>query len=155
VGISGLIIGVDASIEMLRAARQALRYPVVAGALPSLPFRDETFDVAAAGFVISHVADYKRALGNSKLSSNLTRIHRREKRLKINPQMRYPPPRVDSPFLSEERPSGFLTYTQSSGCTHFEQNSHYEPVKRTIVRLMICEVRMRYTDGHSSQTRQC
>src|SRR5439155_9462835 len=62
VGISGLIIGVDASIEMLRAARQALRYPVVAGALPSLPFRDQTFDVAAAGFVISHVADYKLAL---------------------------------------------------------------------------------------------
>ena len=62
VGNSGLIIGVDASIEMLRAATQALRYPVVAGALPSLPFRDEVFDVAAAGFVISHVTDYKRAL---------------------------------------------------------------------------------------------
>ena len=62
IGISGLIIGVDASIEMLRAARQAPRYPVVAGALPSLPFLDEAFDVVAAGFVISHVADYKRAL---------------------------------------------------------------------------------------------
>src|SRR6202011_6057742 len=62
VGFTGCVVGVDASIEMLRVARRTRMYPSVAGALPRLPFRDPTFDIVTAGFVISHVADYQQAL---------------------------------------------------------------------------------------------
>jgi SAM-dependent methyltransferase len=62
VGTGGTVVGVDASIEMLRVARRAPSGAVVAGTLPSLPFRDCSFDVVAASFVISHVGDYEGAL---------------------------------------------------------------------------------------------
>ena len=61
-GKGGRVVGVDASIEMLQVARRTVRCAVVAGALPALPFRDGAFDIVAAGFVISHVADYEQAL---------------------------------------------------------------------------------------------
>jgi len=62
VGNPPRLVGVDASLEMLHIGRQALTYPVVAGRLPHLPFRDESFDLVTAGFVVSHVASYADAL---------------------------------------------------------------------------------------------
>lgn len=56
------VVGVDASVEMLRLARQRGSHPLVAARLPHLPFRRGSFDVILAGFVISHIPDYAGAL---------------------------------------------------------------------------------------------
>lgn len=61
VGSRGRVVGVDASITMLRT-RPVHPYAVVAGELPMLPFRDATFDLVTAGFVLSHVTDDDHAL---------------------------------------------------------------------------------------------
>lgn len=61
-GPQALIVGVDAALTMLNEARQAFEYPVVATRLPELPFMAGAFDLAAVGFVISHVPDYEAAL---------------------------------------------------------------------------------------------
>jgi SAM-dependent methyltransferase len=61
-GPTALIVGVDAALTMLDEGRQAFDYPVVVARLPELPFVDGTFDLATAGFVISHVPDYEAAL---------------------------------------------------------------------------------------------
>jgi SAM-dependent methyltransferase len=61
-GPKALIVGVDAALTMLNEGRQAFEYPVVVARLPELPFVAGTFDLAAAGFVISHVPDYEAAL---------------------------------------------------------------------------------------------
>jgi ubiquinone/menaquinone biosynthesis C-methylase UbiE len=58
-----LVVGVDASVGMLSVglARGRLGRPVAAMAL-DLPFRDQTFDVETANFVISHFARLDTAL---------------------------------------------------------------------------------------------
>ena len=61
-GSSGLVVGVDAAFEMLHVARRAASYPVTVAHVPGLPFRDGTFDVVTAGFVISHISNDDRAL---------------------------------------------------------------------------------------------
>jgi SAM-dependent methyltransferase len=61
-GPKALIIGADAALTMLVEGRQAFDYPVVVARTPGLPFAAGTFDLAAAGFVISHVPDYEAAL---------------------------------------------------------------------------------------------
>ncbi len=68
------LVGVDPSLEMLRVGRQALAYPMVVGRLPHLSFRDASFDVVTAGFVISHVASYADAL------TDIARVCRRDGR---------------------------------------------------------------------------
>lgn len=62
VGPNGRVVGVDASIEMLRAGRARGRHAVAVARLPGLPFGGRVFDAVAAGFVITHVASYKDAL---------------------------------------------------------------------------------------------
>ena len=62
VGSTAVIVGVDAALAMLNEGRLAFKYPVAAARLPELPFARGTFDLAAAGFVLSHVADYEAAL---------------------------------------------------------------------------------------------
>jgi SAM-dependent methyltransferase len=50
-----LIAGVDPSFHMLRAARRKGLVCAAVGALPGLPFADQTFDRVLAGFVLSHL----------------------------------------------------------------------------------------------------
>lgn len=61
-GSAGLVVGVDAAIEMLRFAREAANYPLAVAQMPELPFGDRVFDVVMAGFVVSHLPDYSRGL---------------------------------------------------------------------------------------------
>jgi ubiquinone/menaquinone biosynthesis C-methylase UbiE len=61
IGSDGFIVGVDAAMEMIRHS------PRDAGALvlshvPGLPFRDDSFDVVIAGFVVSHFDRYQDGL---------------------------------------------------------------------------------------------
>jgi len=60
-GSAATVVGIDAAIPMLAEAT-GIGYPLVVGVLPQLPFRTGVFDMAAAGFVISHVADYVEGL---------------------------------------------------------------------------------------------
>ena len=61
VGPDGLVVGVDASLPMLRAARP--RHSQVLAALAiDLPFRDGTFDAVLANFVIAFFTKYETAL---------------------------------------------------------------------------------------------
>jgi ubiquinone/menaquinone biosynthesis C-methylase UbiE len=63
VGDDGVAVGVDASTGMLAVGsrvRPSLR--LVAAEAIDLPFHDATFDVATAGFVLSHFTRYQTAL---------------------------------------------------------------------------------------------
>jgi ubiquinone/menaquinone biosynthesis C-methylase UbiE len=62
VGPEGLVVGLDASAEMLRVAQRKGVSPLVAGEVPGLPFLDSAFDAALASFVLSHFARYETAL---------------------------------------------------------------------------------------------
>src|SRR5262245_46013218 len=55
-GTTGMVVGVDSSIEMVRLAGNDTGF-VLADAC-SLPFSGETFDVVIAGFVVSHFHDH-------------------------------------------------------------------------------------------------
>src|SRR3989442_11342776 len=60
VGSAGLAVGVDRSVGMVlvgHGARPPLR--LAAAEAIDLPFRDQTFDVVTANFVISHFAKYE------------------------------------------------------------------------------------------------
>lgn len=61
-GSGAFVVGVDAAIQMLGFARKTAAYPVVVGQIPELPYRDRTFDVVMASFVITHFTDYGRGL---------------------------------------------------------------------------------------------
>jgi ubiquinone/menaquinone biosynthesis C-methylase UbiE len=62
-GGSGLSVGIDPSIPMLEAARRVRPSARVAAAdAIDLPFRDATFDVVTANFVLHHFADHRTAL---------------------------------------------------------------------------------------------
>jgi ubiquinone/menaquinone biosynthesis C-methylase UbiE len=62
VGPHGRVIGVDASLEMIRLSRGTPRYAVALAQIPGLPFPDETFDAVTAGFVVSHFPDVRAGL---------------------------------------------------------------------------------------------
>jgi len=59
---AGSLVGVDASIEMLRFAQSSAGNLVAVAEVPELPFPDSTFDVVMASFVITHFPDYGRGL---------------------------------------------------------------------------------------------
>jgi ubiquinone/menaquinone biosynthesis C-methylase UbiE len=61
-----LAVGCDPSAGMLSRARfRVPRLGVTLADATVLPFRDETFDVATASFVLSHIRDYPRALAET------------------------------------------------------------------------------------------
>jgi ubiquinone/menaquinone biosynthesis C-methylase UbiE len=60
-GIKGVVFAFDSSLEMLRQQR-SIRIIRVVGDAQDLPFNNETFDRIAAGFVITHLKDYKKGL---------------------------------------------------------------------------------------------
>jgi ubiquinone/menaquinone biosynthesis C-methylase UbiE len=63
----GFMAGIDRSAAMLRRARSQLTgMRVLAGDAAALPFRDRSFDIVTAGFVLSHVPDYPRTLAESR-----------------------------------------------------------------------------------------
>lgn len=64
VGASGRIVGVDASIEMLRVIGKIPTCLVASARVPGLPFRDHLFGAVMAGFVVSHFADYALGLAD-------------------------------------------------------------------------------------------
>jgi SAM-dependent methyltransferase len=57
-GPDGAVVGVDPSLDMLGLARDRAMC-VVAGALPGLPFREESFDATLANLVLSHLVEVK------------------------------------------------------------------------------------------------
>ena len=60
---AGSSVGVDRSVPMLQAARRARpSAPIAAADVIDLPFRDATFDVVTANFVLHHFADHRTAL---------------------------------------------------------------------------------------------
>jgi ubiquinone/menaquinone biosynthesis C-methylase UbiE len=56
-GGAARLVAVDASLSMLLAARRCGIQRTVVGRLPVLPFRDGSFDVALAAFVMTHLDD--------------------------------------------------------------------------------------------------
>ena len=64
VGLSGLVVGLDLSIEMLQASDRLLRCRLVVGQTPGLPFEDHTFDAVGSSFVLPHCRDYAGALAD-------------------------------------------------------------------------------------------
>lgn len=63
---AGLTVGCDRSAMMLlRARRRAAGVRVLAADATALPFRDESFHLATASFVLSHILDYPRALAET------------------------------------------------------------------------------------------
>jgi ubiquinone/menaquinone biosynthesis C-methylase UbiE len=59
------ITGCDVSLGMLqRAKRRLANLHVVAADAAALPFQSQTFDVVTAGFVLSHLREYRRALND-------------------------------------------------------------------------------------------
>jgi len=60
---SGLTVGCDRSIGMLRRARaQVAGLRVILADATALPFKDDSFTITTASFVLSHLGDYPRAL---------------------------------------------------------------------------------------------
>jgi ubiquinone/menaquinone biosynthesis C-methylase UbiE len=62
VGTTGFVVGVDPSVEMLRAARARRAITVAAAMAPGLPFPDSVFDAVSANLVLSHLPDLTRGL---------------------------------------------------------------------------------------------
>lgn len=62
----GLVVGSDRSAGMLlRARAQVVGLRVLAADATALPFKAESFDLATASFVLSHVRDYSGALAEA------------------------------------------------------------------------------------------
>jgi SAM-dependent methyltransferase len=64
VAVCPLVVAVDPSVEMVKAARRNGIANIAAGAAPGLPFRDGAFDRVTSGFVLSHVPDFRAALAD-------------------------------------------------------------------------------------------
>src|SRR5262245_30495486 len=62
VGNAGRVYALDPSLEMLRLLRAKGVGELVVGRAPGLPFRDASFDVVLASFVLSHVTSYRDGL---------------------------------------------------------------------------------------------
>ena|SRR2546422_3728452 len=60
VGPTGMVVGVDSALIRLSRERTAC---LTVASVPSLPFRNETFDAVLAGFVVSHFERYVDGLG--------------------------------------------------------------------------------------------
>jgi ubiquinone/menaquinone biosynthesis C-methylase UbiE len=61
------VIGLDPSIDALRAARKrSPRTPLVRASAEALPFRDATFDTVVSGLVFCSVPDAKKGLSEVK-----------------------------------------------------------------------------------------
>jgi ubiquinone/menaquinone biosynthesis C-methylase UbiE len=78
-GTDGLVVGVDVSLGMLgvaAVARPSLR--LAAASAIDLPFRDGTFEVVVANFVLSHFTRYETAL------HDITRVLRPGGRLAVS-----------------------------------------------------------------------
>ncbi len=56
-GGSHRVLGVDASVEMLRQARSSLDVPVVCGTAERLPVATGAFDFVSLGFALRHMSD--------------------------------------------------------------------------------------------------
>ena len=61
---TGIVVALDLSVPMLRAARDHGLPCVVAGTVPHLPFANATFDRVLASFVLSHLRSYKASLAD-------------------------------------------------------------------------------------------
>lgn len=66
VGVTGLVIGIDASAAMARAGSEGQRLPPLIALAPGLPIRDGSMDAVAAGFVVSHIEDYRAGLADMR-----------------------------------------------------------------------------------------
>ena len=62
VGPTGMVVGLDCAIEMVRRLTKRCDAHAVVAVLPRLPHPDSSFDATAASFVLSHVADLAGAL---------------------------------------------------------------------------------------------
>ena len=61
---SGVLVGIDPSVPMLRRAHAHVSLAPVAAAAPGLPFPPRTFDVVVANLVVSHFSRYDDALAD-------------------------------------------------------------------------------------------
>lgn len=61
-GTRGFVVGLDRSLAMLRFARQNGVRRLVAAKVPGIPLPANSFDIVAAGFVISHFKNHREAL---------------------------------------------------------------------------------------------
>ena len=61
-GPRSVAVGIDPSLDMLRAARRKGLSQAVRGLAPGLPFAEGIFDVVLANFVLAHFACYETAL---------------------------------------------------------------------------------------------
>ena len=59
VGNAGAVVGLDASVAMMRRRPRSLAIPIVQGTAEFLPFADSQFDFVSLGFALRHVADLK------------------------------------------------------------------------------------------------
>jgi ubiquinone/menaquinone biosynthesis C-methylase UbiE len=62
VGARGRVVALDSSRAMLRRTRKRHRCDAVVGQVPDLPFGDQVFDAALAGFSVSHFPSYSKGL---------------------------------------------------------------------------------------------
>jgi demethylmenaquinone methyltransferase / 2-methoxy-6-polyprenyl-1,4-benzoquinol methylase len=59
VGAAGRVVGLDASLGMLFAAKRASSSPLVQAYVEALPLADESFDFVTMGYALRHVADLR------------------------------------------------------------------------------------------------
>lgn len=64
VGPKGLVVALDASVEMLRLLHRKMVCRVVAGEVPGLPFQDGSFHAVMGNFVLSHFKSYELGLAD-------------------------------------------------------------------------------------------
>jgi ubiquinone/menaquinone biosynthesis C-methylase UbiE len=76
-GPSGLVVGLDPSLAMLRTADSRGPHRVIVGRAPGLPFADATFHAIGASFVVHHCRSYAAAL------ADMNRVCRAEGRIGI------------------------------------------------------------------------
>jgi SAM-dependent methyltransferase len=77
-GSTGLVVGIDPSINMLRRARASGGFARVAALAPGLPLPDAVIDVVTANLVLSHLPSYEEGL------ADLTRVLRNRGRLGLS-----------------------------------------------------------------------
>ena len=64
VGMEGLVVALDASMEMLQFLQSKGVFRVVVGEVPRLPFRDGFFHAVMGNFVLSHFKSYELGLAD-------------------------------------------------------------------------------------------